>query len=50
MTALLLFSLLGLFSFVSVFLTSLIKLIKPVKFFTGKRQAEDTVGGSEGIE
>ena len=49
MTALLLFSLLGLFSFVSVCLTSLIKLIKPVKFFTGKSQAEDTVGGSGGI-
>ena len=44
MTALL-FSLLRLFSFVSAFLTSLIKLILWPKFSTGKRQAEDMVGG-----
>ena len=45
MTTLLLFSLLWLFSFVLAFLISLIKLILWLKFSTGKRQAEDMVGG-----
>ena len=45
MTTLLLFSLPWLFSFVSAFLTSLIKLILWLKFSTGKRQAEKVGGG-----
>ena len=44
MTSLLLFSLLWLFSFVSVFLTSLMKLALWLKFSTDERQAEDIVG------
>ena len=49
MTTLLLFSLLRLFSFVSAFLISLIKLILWWKFSTGQRQAENKVerGGKE---
>ena len=47
MTALLLFSLLWLFSFVSTFLTFLIKLILWVKFPTDKRQAKDLQGRNE---
>ena len=43
-TTLLLFSVLWLFSFVSAFLTSLIKLILWLKLSTDKRQAEDMVG------
>ena len=39
---------LWLFSFVSAFLTSLIKLILWLKFSTGKRQAEDMGGGGGG--
>jgi len=46
MTILLLFSLLWLFSFVSAFLTSLIKLILWLKFSKGKGQAEDMVVGA----
>jgi len=45
MTTLLLFGLLWLFSFVSAFLTSLMKLILGLKFSIDKRQAEDVVGG-----
>ena len=48
MTTLLLFSLLRLFSFVSIFLTSLIKLILWLKFSTGKRQTKDMVEGGKG--
>ena len=48
MTTLLLFSLLWLFSFVSAFLTSLIKLILWLKFSTGKRQAQDMLQGGRG--
>ena len=44
MTKVLLFSILRLFSFVSAFLTSLIKLILWLKFSTGKRQAENMMG------
>jgi len=44
-TTLLLLSLLWLFSFVSAFLTSLIKLILWLMFSTDKRQAEDMVWG-----
>ena len=44
MTALLLFSLLWLFSFMSAFLISLIKLTFWLKLSTDKRQAEDMVG------
>ena len=44
MTTPLLFSVLWLFSFVSAFLISLIKLILWPKLSTDKRQAEDTVG------
>ena len=44
MTTSLLFSVLWLFSFVSAFLTSLIKLILWLKLSMDKRQAEDTVG------
>ena len=47
MTTLLLLSLLWLFFFVSVFPTSLIKLILWVKFSTDKRQTED-ISGDEG--
>ena len=48
MTTLLLFSLLRLFSFISVFLISPIKLsLWLLKFPTGKRQAEDMVGGED---
>ena len=43
LTTLLLFSLLRLFSLVSAFLASLIKLILWLQFSTGKRQAEDVV-------
>ena len=46
-TILLLFSLLALFSFVSAFLSSLIKRIFLLKFSTNKRQAEDLVGGGK---
>ena len=42
-------SLLWLFSFVSTFLTSLIKLILWLKLSTDKRQAEDVVGGARTI-
>ena len=45
MTTMLWFSLLRLFSFVSAFTTSLIKLIFWLKFSTDKRQAEDMVEG-----
>ena len=47
LTTLLLFSLLWLFSFVSAFLTSLIKPILWLKFSTGKRQAENMEGWGE---
>ena len=47
MAALLLFSLLWLFPFVSAFLISLIKLTFWLKLSTDKRQAEDVVGGRE---
>ena len=43
MTTLLLFDLLRRFSFVSTFLTSLIKLILLLKFSTSKRQAENMI-------
>ena len=49
MTTLLLFSLLWLFSFVSAFLTSLIKLILWLKFSTGKRQGKNMVVGARTI-
>ena len=45
MTTLLLFSLLRLFSLLSAFLTSLIKLILWLQFSMGRRQAEDVVRG-----
>ena len=45
MTTLLLFDLLRQFSFVSTFLTSLIKLILLLKFSTSKRQAENMIEG-----
>ena len=48
MTTLLLFSLLWLFSFVSTFLTSLIKLILWLKLSTDKRQAGDMVDWGQG--
>ena len=40
-----LFHLIGIFSFVSAFLASLIKLILWLNFSKGKRQAEDMAGG-----
>ena len=46
MTTLLLFSLLGLFSFVSASLTALNKRILCLKFPTDRRQAEDMVVGA----
>ena len=45
MITLLLFTLLRLFSFVSTFLTSLIKITLLLKLSTGKRKAEDMVRG-----
>ena len=48
MTTLLLLSLLWLFSFVSTFLTSLIKLILWLQFSTDKRQAGDMVDWGQG--
>ena len=48
MTTLLLFGLLWLFSFVSAFLISLIKLILPRTFSPNKRQAEDLGRGGWG--
>ena len=44
MTSLVLFSLLWVSSFVSVFLTSLMKVAPWLKFSTGERQAEDVAG------
>ena len=49
MTTLLLLILLRLFSFVSAFLTSLIKLTLWLKFSAGKRQAENMVVGARTI-
>ena len=49
MTTWLLFILLRLFSFVSAFLTSLIKLILWLKFSTGKRQGKNMVVGARTI-
>ena len=50
MTTLLLFILCRLFSFVSAFFTSLIKLIFWLKFSTGKRQGKNMVVGARTIQ